>query len=656
MRGRAAKTAAAACALLGALAPAAHAAVSFAPFQPYPASAPTAVAAGDFNGDGKRDMATASTDTNIVSTLLGNGDGTFQAPLNTPAAAHLLTAIAAADLNADGRDDLVVTESNVSDQIRVYLSNADGTFADPPALYPVGDDPQDVSIGRINGDAAPDVAVANQLGHNYSIFLNDGSGALVPGLNVAAPGGGDGLGVEIADFDGDTKGDLAISQLNGAPAGVSFLSGNGDGTFNTATTPAGPNAQKLSAGDLNGDGRTDLVADRPANGDVAIFVRGTSAFDAPTFFDPDGGSGNNSTPALGDLDGDGVLDLAVPNQNGASANTVSIGLGTGNGTFTAAGNVPVAAKPFWAAIGDFNRDGNADVVTSADTSNSVSVLLANPPTMTVTGSLAFGEQPLGVQTAEQTIGVTNNGPQRLHPGTVALGGANASDFAVSTNTCTGASVATGAACIVGVKFTPGGNGARSATLSIPSNAGGSPQVVTLSGSGPQPPPPPPGLLPGRCANLKTGTAVAETLTGTALGDRLLGLGGNDVLNGLAGDDCLTGGRGNDRLNGGAGKDTIKGDAGKDIAGGGNGADALTGGAGNDRLSGGAANDKLTGSSGNDRLTGGAGKNRYSGGAGKDTISARNKVRETIDCGAGRDVAVVDRRDKVKRNCERVKRR
>jgi Tol biopolymer transport system component len=127
------------------------------------------------------------------------------------------------------------------------------------------------------------------------------------------------------------------------------------------------------------------------------------------------------------------------------------------------------------------------------------------------------------------------------------------------------------------------------------------------------------LLRGNCANLQTGTNGANTLTGTFAGDRLRGLGGNDVLNGGDGNDCLEGGSGNDRLNGGRG------------------------------------NDRLVGGSGRDVLTGGPGRNTYLAGAGNDTIRARNGRRETINCGTGRDLVIVDRSDRV-RGCERVRRR
>ena len=110
----------------------------------------------------------------------------------------------------------------------------------------------------------------------------------------------------------------------------------------------------------------------------------------------------------------------------------------------------------------------------------------------------------------------------------------------------------------------------------------------------------PALLPGACANTKRGTNRSDALTGTPAGDRLLGLGGNDRLVGLTGDDCLSGG------------------------------------------------------SGNDRLTGGRGRNRYAAGAGRDTVNARNRQRDIVDCGPGRDRATVDRVDRVRR-CERVRR-
>jgi Ca2+-binding RTX toxin-like protein len=299
-------------------------------------------------------------------------------------------------------------------------------------------------------------------------------------------------------------------------------------------------------------------------------------------------------------------------------------------------------------IGDLNADGNPDLITSNSGAGNVTVLTAIPPTVNFTPVVAFGNQPPNVASAEQPITFRNDGPQRLRFGLLTLAGANAVEFSVAGNTCSGSVLPVGGTCRIGVRFTPNGLGARSAAVSITSNGGGSPHVVQLTGTG--------AFLPGRCANVRNGTARPDTLTGTPAGDKLVGLGGNDVLNGLAGADCLIGGTGADRLSGGSGADLLEGSSGNDTASGGTGNDNLSGGSGRDRLSGGTGNDRLTGGSGNDRMTGGPGRNRYSGGAGNDRISAVNHRVDRIDCGRGRrDRATVDRRDRVK-HCELVARR
>jgi Ca2+-binding RTX toxin-like protein len=654
--------------VLGALAPAASAAVNFAPAQTYAASAPWWTATTDLNADGRADVVTASASSNQVSALLGNGDGTLQAPRNNAAATGALNAIAAGDLNGDGRGDVAVVQSGPPAQLLVYLGNGDGTFAGA-VPYTVGDSPQDIVIGRINGDNVPDIAVANQLSHNVSIFLGNVTGGFTAGTPVAM-GTSDPMGVALADFNRDGANDLVIAAPTGSNAGVNVATGTGTGTFGMPDPRGGDGAQYVVTGDLNGDGFTDIAASRPGLGDIVIIKRTAAGFQGADPVDPDGAGGTNSRLAIGDLDGDGVLDLAVPNTGGLQADKVSVLIGKGDATFDAATNERAGATPRQVAAADFNRDGNPDLVTSnaGSAPGNVTVLLATPPSATVTPSIAFGDQQPGTTSAEQLISVRNNGAPRLRPGAATLGGSNASEFAISSNTCTGANLGIGATCTVGVKFTPSGLGGRSATVSIAGNGGGQPHVVTLSGTGANPP----GPLPGSCANDKNGTAAGETLTGTSAGDNIFGFGGNDVLNGLAGNDCLTGGAGNDRLNGGAGKDVLEGSAGNDTESGGTGADRLSGGSGRDRLSGGtgndsvnggsgndtlsgnAGNDTLGGSTGNDRISGGSGKNKYSGGPGDDTINARNRRAETIDCGSGRDTVVADRNDRVKR-CERVTR-
>ncbi len=142
-------------------------------------------------------------------------------------------------------------------------------------------------------------------------------------------------------------------------------------------------------------------------------------------------------------------------------------------------------------------------------------------------------------------------------------------------------------------------------------------------------------------------------------DRLFGGAGRDRLDGGPGDDALAGEDDRDVLTGGAGSDVLLGGAGADRLSGGTGADRLLGGLGNDllrgdvgadRLNGGLGNDRLVGGRGPDVLVGGPGRNRYSAGPGADRIDSRNGVRETVNCGAGRDRVEADPGDRL-RNCE-----
>jgi uncharacterized delta-60 repeat protein len=160
-----------------------------------------------------------------------------------------------------------------------------------------------------------------------------------------------------------------------------------------------------------------------------------------------------------------------------------------------------------------------------------------------------------------------------------------------------------------------------------------------------------------------GTNGNDTLIGSNISNVICGLFGNDRIDGEGGNDILYGDRCNDKTKvavGAAqtsdGRDNITGGTGNDRLLGAGGNDKLNGEEGNDKLYGGGGNDKLTGADGNDFLRGDSGRDSYRGGAGNDSISARDGVRESVNCGTGsRDKATVDRNDKVSRNCERVRR-
>jgi hypothetical protein len=152
----------------------------------------------------------------------------------------------------------------------------------------------------------------------------------------------------------------------------------------------------------------------------------------------------------------------------------------------------------------------------------------------------------------------------------------------------------------------------------------------------------------------TGDAAANTICGLLGNDTIAGGRGNDTLFGDACNERRSGG-GNDRLSGDDGNDTLYGAGGRDTLRGGKGRDRLFGGDGDDTLDGGDGKDALDGGRGNDKLTGGKDTNTIKGGAGQDKVSARNRKKDNIDCGAGRtDSASVDKTDRV-RGCEKVRR-
>jgi hypothetical protein len=183
---------------------------------------PCAVAVGDFNGDGRLDLAIANRGDTIyqpgsVSVLLGKGDGTFQDAQNYAVGAFA-TAVAVGDLNGDKIADIVLT-NGLSGTVVVLLGNGDGTFQ-AEENYAVGHGPQSLVMGDFNGDGIPDLAVANRYDDTLSILLGNGDGTLAVAQSYAAGSGP--FFVTMADFNGDGFLDLAVTNV-GSPQSTILL-------------------------------------------------------------------------------------------------------------------------------------------------------------------------------------------------------------------------------------------------------------------------------------------------------------------------------------------------------------------------------------------------------------------------------------------------
>jgi hypothetical protein len=365
--------------------------VGYAIGEPY-GSQPVAVA--DFNRDGVPDLVAVATDIGSVSVALGNRDGTFQPANNFDVVGLNPTAVAVGDFNGDGKPD-IVTIDNYGGDVNVLLGNGDGTFQAPldfqlPTVtsIPLTQVPLSVAVGDMNGDGKPDlVVIASAL---YETPYTEPSA--------------------VADY-------------------VNVLLGQGDGTFSAASAVQLPPGElawpPLALGDFNGNGRLDVIT-TTANSVLLMPVNGDGTLGAPNTF-----ATNSYYPnavAVGDFNGDGKLDLATTGDAASTGESyvASVLLGNGDGTFQAARTFAAGISSQSLVVGDFNRDGKADLAVDNygdGTGACVSVLMGNGDgTLQNPLKYAAGPEPLSIVAADfngdgfPDLAVANNSV----PGTVSV--------------------------------------------------------------------------------------------------------------------------------------------------------------------------------------------------------------------------------------------
>jgi hypothetical protein len=343
---------------------------SFANQVSYASGAAYTVAVGDFNGDGIPDLAVAnnngSASPGSVSVLLGNGDGSFKAPVAYAAGSEAMS-LAVGDLNGDGILDLVVVNHN-SGTVSVFLGNGDGTFQSQ-VTYTTGSGPMSAAVGDFNGDGIPDLAVTNMWDGTVSVLLGNGDGTFR--TQVAYATGIYPVSVAVGDFNGDGILDLAVT--NSGSGTISVFLGNGDGSFQSQITyAAGFGGESVAVGDFNGDGILDLAVANDSAGTISVLLgKGDGSFQSQVTY------ATGVTPmsvAVGDFNGDGIPDLAISNEG---SSTVSILLGKGDGTFQSQASYATGAYPYSVAVGDFNGDGISDLAVANAGAGTVSALLGS---------------------------------------------------------------------------------------------------------------------------------------------------------------------------------------------------------------------------------------------------------------------------------------
>jgi len=360
---------------------------------------------GDFNGDGKPDLAILTwnlSSTSYLTILLGNGDGSFSAEPTVVAVSQnneggdgIPGTMAAADFNGDGKLDLAVVGDYVSTGgVGILLGNGDGTF-NAATILAQDQDFGLVSVGDFNGDGIPDMVATHYFedGAPPTIFLGKGDGSFAAPDPASFTLDYFPTSIVVGDFNGDGILDLAFSDLNG----VEIALGKGDGTFNETSAspiPVPNELYSLQAGDFNQDGKLDLAGlDNYADqivlllgaGDGTFAVTPTTPVVSTSFIGP-------FQIAAADFNGDGVPDLAMLTK-GVNAASILLTEPTETATATVNGIAPVGA-------GTHNVDATyaGDSDYSAVTSSTISLFAGLAPLVVTPAA--------GTYTSPQTLTIT----------------------------------------------------------------------------------------------------------------------------------------------------------------------------------------------------------------------------------------------------------
>jgi hypothetical protein len=340
---------------------------SFKPLTMQAGNSPISVRVVDFNGDNKPDIVVINSDGwGTVTVLLNLGGGQFSNPIATTTGGLGSMALTSGDFNHDGKADLAVV-NNLTNNVSILLGNGDGTFR-LDSYASVHGGPVAITEADFNRDGNLDLAVVNSLTGDVTILLGKPDGTFRPGVNVfigSAP-----TSAKAGDFNGDGIPDLAITNGTQGQQLVYLLFGNGDGTFrNGGTVAAGNEPFALVAHDFNHDGKTDLAVANLASNNISILLgNGNGTFQpAVNYATGEGPVGIRAA----NLTRDGNLDLAVCADVSAE---ILLFKGKGDGTFMPPVAFPTGAECNSVAVGDLYQAGRTDIVTA--TPNGL-VLLTN---------------------------------------------------------------------------------------------------------------------------------------------------------------------------------------------------------------------------------------------------------------------------------------
>jgi len=445
-----------------------------------------ALVLGDFNGDGNLDLVTSAEGSGAIKILLGNSNGTFQTAQTVSSSGGYYGGTAG-DLNGDGKLDLVtVTGGNVY----AYFGNGDGTFQSPQTIGSVGGTTFGVVLG--NFVTSGGLAVASSAGTTLTVFLQ--TVAISPSsLNFGSLGVGSTSSAQNFTVTNDTSNSVTISGISFTGTNAadfsqtntcsSTLASTGTCTVSVTFTPGATGSRTAALSIADSAPGSPHTATLTGTGTAAPIVQLSSA--SLSFSNQNDGSTSSSQSVTVTNNGNASLTSIVISVTGTNSSEFAQTNNCGSTLAQSAGcSISVTFSPLTAG----SKSASVQIADNAGNSpQSISLTgtgVALAPVVSLSGnSISFGNQGLGTTSSQQSITMTNTGNASLTGISIGLTGANAADFA-KTTTC-GSTLAATANCAITVTFSPSSTGARSASVSIADNASNSPQSVALTGTGSQ---------------------------------------------------------------------------------------------------------------------------------------------------------------------------
>jgi hypothetical protein len=353
-------------------------------------STPVALAVGDFNGDGKLDVAVANFAGNNVSIFTGNGNGTFNAAVNyattNGGSGTAPDGIVAGDFNGDGKTDLATSDSGGG--VSVLLNNGSGGFG-AASTFAAGTSPKGIVAADFTGDGKLDLAVVNGTSNNVSLLAGDGSGSFGSATNFAV--GSAPIGAVAADFNSDGKMDLAVANSSGN--NLTMLYGTGSGSFNTGVNQAvGTGPEAVAAGDFNADGSIDLAAANKTSNTVSVLLdKHITVTGAPQTVDEGNALAGVRIASFSDTEAGTVAgDYAATIDWGDGVTSAGVVSANGSGGFDVAGTHTYATAGVYGVIVTVHDTlGTTAFGTTSTTVNDATLTNGNVVSVTATEGSAF---------------------------------------------------------------------------------------------------------------------------------------------------------------------------------------------------------------------------------------------------------------------------